>query len=104
MQLTSYTDYAFRTLIALASVAPDPEQLSLGAVARGMEAELGPVACLRTGDVPCVITAVCGLKPILREAMDQFLAVLDQQTLADVVTSKGRVAKLLRLGTGLGKA
>lgn len=144
MQLTSYTDYAFRTLIALAAAAPekltaaeisesygisqhhllkvvqklaalgyietmrgksggmrlavDPTMLSLGTVVRGMEAELGPVACLRPGDVPCIITPVCGLRGILRDAMAQFLRVLDQHTLADAIPAKGRVAKLLKLG------
>lgn len=145
MQLTSYTDYAFRTLIALASVAPakltaaeisgsyqisqnhllkvvqrlselgfiettrgksggirlavDPAKLSLGAVVRGMEAELGPVPCLRTGDVPCAINPACGLRAILRDAMAQFLRVLDAHTLQDAVASRGRIAKLLKLHT-----
>lgn len=143
MQLTSHTDFAFRTLIALACVAPekltaaqisegydislnhllkvvqklsalgfvattrgqsggirlacDPSTLSLGAVLRGMEPELGVVACLRPGDVPCAITPACGLKSILNEATQGFLAVLDQHTLADVARSKTRLTSLLKL-------
>jgi Rrf2 family nitric oxide-sensitive transcriptional repressor len=143
MQLTAHTDYAFRTLIALAAVAPEkltaaeisnsyqisqahlqkvvqklaelgfvttsrgrsggirlavePKALRLGAIVRGLEPELGLVACLRSGDTPCAITPACGLKSILRDAMAQFLSVLDEHTLADAIASKGRVAQLLQL-------
>ena len=143
MQLTSYTDYAFRTLIALACVAPekltageisesygislnhllkvvqkladlgyvettrgksggvrllaDPSTLTLGEVVRGMEPELGVVTCLRSGEQPCVIVPACGLKSILKQATAQFLATLDEHTLADVSSSKPRLARLLQL-------
>jgi Rrf2 family nitric oxide-sensitive transcriptional repressor len=143
VQLTSHTDFGFRTLIALACVAPekltaaeiseaydislnhllkvvqklsalgfvvttrgqsggirlacDPSTLSLGAVVRGMEPELGVVACLRPGDVPCAITPACDLKSILNEATHSFLAILDRHTLADVARSKTRLAGLLKL-------
>jgi len=143
MQLTAHSDFAFRTLIALACVAPekltaaqisegyeislnhllkvvqklsalgfvtttrgqaggirlacDPETLSLGTVLRSMEPELGVVACLRQGDVPCAIAPACGLKSILREATQGFLAILDQHTLADAARSKTRLTTLLKL-------
>jgi Rrf2 family nitric oxide-sensitive transcriptional repressor len=143
VQLTSHTDFAFRTLIALACVAPekltaaeiseaydislnhllkvvqklsalgfvattrgqsggirlacDPSALSLGAVLRGMEPELGLVACLRPGDIACAIAPACGLKSVLNEATQRFLAVLDQHTLADVAHSKTRLTSLLKL-------
>jgi len=145
VQLTSYTDYAFRTLIALACVAPDkltvgeisesygislnhllkvvqklaelgyvettrgksggvrllasPSSLTLGAVVRGMEPELGVVACLRTGEQPCVIAPACRLKSILSDATDQFLLALDQHTLADLTAGKPRIGRLLQLNS-----
>jgi len=144
VQLTSYTDYAFRTLIALACVAPekltvgeisesygislnhllkvvqrlaelgyvetlrgksggvrllaDPKALTLGTIVRGMEPELGLVACLRQGEQPCTIAPVCRLKSILTDATKQFLTTLDQQTLADISVPKPRIARLLELG------
>jgi len=144
VQLTSYTDYAFRTLIALACVAPekltageisesygislnhllkvvqklaelgyvettrgksggirlavDPKALTLGAVVRHMEPELGLVACLRKDEPYCAITPACNLKAILSDATTQFLATLDQRTLADVTLAKPRIARLLQLG------
>jgi Rrf2 family transcriptional regulator, nitric oxide-sensitive transcriptional repressor len=144
VQLTSYTDYAFRTLIALVCVAPEkltvgeiserygislnhllkvvqrlaelgyvetirgksggvrllaePSALTLGAVVRGMEPELGVVPCLRTDEPSCVIAPACKLKSILNEATNQFLATLDEQTLADITTGKPRIGRLLKLG------
>ena len=143
MQLTSYTDYAFRTLIALACVAPakltaheiserydishnhllkvvqklaelgyvattrgksggvrllvDPKTLTLGAVVRSMEPELGVVSCLRQGEHPCKIMPACTLKSILDNATNQFLASLDAYTLSDLTTEKPRLARLLKL-------
>ena len=143
MQLTSYTDYAFRTLIALACVAPekltvgeisdsygislnhllkvvqklaelgyvetsrgksggvrllaDPAKLKLGTVVRGMEPELGVVSCLRVGEDPCAIAPACRLKSILSEATNQFMAVLDEHTLADLTRAKPRISGLLQL-------
>jgi Rrf2 family transcriptional regulator, nitric oxide-sensitive transcriptional repressor len=144
VQLTSYTDYAFRALIALACVAPEkltvgeisasygislnhllkvvqklaelgyvettrgksggvrliaePSALTLGAIVRGMEPELGLVACLRSDEQPCVIAPACRLKSILSEATKQFLAELDEHTLAELTLVKPRLARLLQLG------
>ena len=143
MQLTTYTDFAFRTLIALACVAPEkltvgeisesygislnhllkvvqrlaelgfvettrgksggvrllsaPSALTLGAVVRAMEPELGVVPCLRADELACAIVPACRLKSLLAEATNQFLHALDEHTLADIVVGKARIARLLKL-------
>jgi Rrf2 family transcriptional regulator, nitric oxide-sensitive transcriptional repressor len=144
MQLTNYTDYSFRTLIALGAVAPDkitvaeissaydislnhllkvvqrlsalgyvetlrgktggvrlacnPAALRLGDVVRNVEPEIGLVGCLRAADAPCVIAPACRLKGILAGATDRFLQDLDQYTLADLLTPRPRLQRLLKLG------
>lgn len=143
MQLTTYTDYAFRALIALAAVAPnkltageisesygislnhmlkvvqrmaelgyvetvrgkaggvrlavDPASLHLGDIVRSMEPELGLVACLRADEAHCQIVPICRLKGILEDSMEAFLSALDEHTLADLMTPKARIVKLLEL-------
>jgi Rrf2 family transcriptional regulator, nitric oxide-sensitive transcriptional repressor len=144
VQLTTYTDYAFRTLIALACVAPekltageisesygislnhllkvvqklaelgyvettrgksggirlavDARSITLGTVVRRMEPELGLVACLRKDEAACAIAPVCMLKGLLSNATNQFLATLDQHSLAEIVGNKQRMVRLLQLG------
>ena len=39
----------------------------------------------------------CRLKGVLAEAVDAFNSVLDQYTLADLVTNRGSLARLLSL-------
>jgi len=63
-----------------------------------MEPELGLVACLRTDEQPCVIAPACRLKTLLNTATEQFLAALDEHTLADITENKPRMARLLQLG------
>lgn len=71
-----------------------PHGISLGAVIRDTEQEMALVECFRD-DNACVITPHCRLQPILAEALDAFLRVLDAYTLADLLD--GRSAELSRL-------
>lgn len=71
-----------------------PASISLGALIRDTEQEMALVECFRD-DNACVITPHCRLQPILAEALDAFLRVLDAYTLADLLD--GRSADLARL-------
>jgi len=141
MQLTQYTDYGLRTLIALAlnpgqwqtvtvvssaygisrhhlvkvvarlaergyvetqrgkgggmRLARPPREISIGAVVRDMEAELGVVECLEADGGNCVITPACGLKGVLAEATRAFLGVLDSYNLDDLKRQRPPVSRLL---------
>src|SRR5690554_6083589 len=57
-----------------------PEEIPLGSLIRDTESELGLVECFREGN-ECIITPACRVKPILNEALDAFMAVLDRYTL-----------------------
>ena len=71
-------------------------EINIGTVVRRTEPGLALAPCLGTG--ACVITPACGLRPVLSEALDAFLGVLDRYTLEDLVgRSRGGLARLLGL-------
>lgn len=80
-----------------ARLALDPAEIRIGTVVRQMEADLGVVPCLRSGEAPCVIAPACRLKRVLSKATEAFLAELDQQTLADLLEPRRQIQKLLKL-------
>jgi Rrf2 family transcriptional regulator, nitric oxide-sensitive transcriptional repressor len=80
-----------------ARLAKDPKDICVGTVVRQVEPELGAVPCLRSGEAPCVIAPACRLKRILSKATDQFLAELDQHTLADLLAPRAHLQRLLQL-------
>jgi Rrf2 family nitric oxide-sensitive transcriptional repressor len=77
-----------------------PEQINLGAVVRATEDSFALVECFDRERDRCVITAACGLRAVLDEALRVFLGVLDRHSLADVVGNKraqGELRTLLRV-------
>lgn len=76
-----------------------PHSISLGAVIRDTEQEMALVECFRD-DNACVITPHCRLQPILAEALDAFLRVLDVYTLADLLDGRSaELSKLMKIPT-----
>jgi Rrf2 family protein len=71
-----------------------PEQISIGALVRETEPDIGLVECFGD-DNECVITPACQLKHVLHAALEAFYGVLDGCTLADLLG--GREAELTRL-------
>jgi Rrf2 family nitric oxide-sensitive transcriptional repressor len=78
------------------SLALEPDQIRLGDVMRNAETNLRVVECFDAKTNTCPIIGVCDLKPVLAEALDAFLAVLDRYTLADLLDrrSKTKLAKV----------
>jgi Rrf2 family nitric oxide-sensitive transcriptional repressor len=72
-----------------------PKDINVGVLVRETEQDLNMVECFSSKNA-CKITPVCGLKPMFEEALNAFLAVLDQYTLADVIPGQHR-PQLLRL-------
>lgn len=66
------------------TLARTPSEISLGQVFRVTEPDFHLVECFDRQTNTCPIAPACGLKGILFEARDAFLAVLDKYTLADV--------------------
>lgn len=65
------------------ALARAPEAISLGDVARDIEAHWEVVECFGTAS-DCPLAHGCRLAPILTEALDGFWAALDKYTLADI--------------------
>ena len=81
------------------SLAREANQIKLGDVMRNTETNLQVVECFDTRTNTCPIVPVCQLKPVLSEALDAFLAVLDRYTLADLLNPRRRTSlvKLLAI-------
>jgi Rrf2 family nitric oxide-sensitive transcriptional repressor len=81
------------------SLARSANQIKLGDVVRIAETNLRVVECFDEATNTCPIVPVCQLKPVLSEALNAFLAVLDRYTLADLLDHRHRnsLAKLFML-------
>ncbi len=75
-------------------LAKEPAEIRIGDVVRKIEPGFPLVECL-SDDGSCRIAQACGVTPIMRRALEAFLAVLDESTLADV----GANRKMLRILT-----
>lgn len=78
-------------------LAQPADRIIIGGVVRQTEEDLSLVECFSDGI--CVITSSCRLQKVLKQALNAFLSVLDQYTLADLlVAGKGReTARMLGL-------
>lgn len=63
-------------------LAKSPEQISIGDVIRQMETSFKLVDCLTDEQILCRVASICSLKSVLDGALENFLAHLDQYTLA----------------------
>ncbi|MGE7601504.1 RrF2 family transcriptional regulator [Peribacillus sp. NPDC097675] len=68
-------------------LAKSPDGINVGEVVRKTEEDFYLVECFKDDD-NCVISPVCSLKFILNNALDAFLKVLDQYTIADFTENK----------------
>jgi Rrf2 family nitric oxide-sensitive transcriptional repressor len=78
-------------------LARAPEAIGLGEVVRATES-LELVECMAPGPSPCAITAACGLRDALGDALEAFLEVLDRHTLADATARRRALRRRLAPG------
>lgn len=75
-------------------LARKPNDIGIGEVLRTVE-DWRIVECFEADSTGCVITGGCGLRPILKQALDAWFAVLDRYSLADVVRRRSILVQLL---------
>lgn len=76
-----------------------PEDIVVGDVVRVMEDGMNLVECFKPGVAICQIAPACVLKGVMQEALDSFLAVLDNYTLADLTKPNKALIRLVQLDT-----
>ncbi len=76
-------------------LARPPQDIVLGKVVRRTEPDMALVPCFAPDDKSCAIFPSCALRGALSEARDAFLWALDQYTLADLVSPRAPLQKLL---------
>src|SRR5262245_60503962 len=78
------------------SLALRPEDVNLGDVVRLMEDDFALTECMRE-DGACAISPACRLKGVVGKALDAFLSVFDDYTLADIARDRMQLTKLLEI-------
>lgn len=73
-----------------------PEDISVGEVIRATERDFQLVECFST-ESTCRITRSCVLRSVFGEALEAFLEVLDDYTLADLIKPDRRLRKALAI-------
>jgi Rrf2 family nitric oxide-sensitive transcriptional repressor len=74
-----------------------PEKINIGEVVRGTEDKRTLVECFDPDSSTCRIESACVLRGVLGQALEAFFRALDGYTLADLLATKPRLAKILVL-------
>lgn len=69
-----------------------PDEVNLGCLIRDFETTLEFIDCAKLG---CPIQGSCGLVPVMHQAQDAFLKVVDKYTLANLLTNAADLRHLL---------
>ena len=76
-------------------MADDPATISLGRVIRLLDGALAPLTCVSLryyAKCSCPDEATCSLRDVMLDVRDAMLAILDDQTLADLAARPGRAS------------
>jgi Rrf2 family nitric oxide-sensitive transcriptional repressor len=77
-------------------LARAPETINIGDVVRGAEEDLALVECFQQSGPECPISPACELRGLMERALRAFLAVLDSQTLADLLAPRAQLIRIFR--------
>lgn len=76
-------------------LAEQPENINIGVVVRKMEDDFHLVECFDREHNRCPIAPVCGLRGVLGQALQAYLAVLDGYTLEDLLVNRQGLREIL---------
>jgi Rrf2 family transcriptional regulator, nitric oxide-sensitive transcriptional repressor len=72
-----------------------PSKIGLGKIVRLTEEDFTMVECFDPATNSCVITHTCRLRGVLSKALNAYLAVLDEYTLADLIEKNPNLSRIL---------
>jgi Rrf2 family nitric oxide-sensitive transcriptional repressor len=78
-------------------LAMPPGKINVGEVVRGTEEHVTLVECFDRTTSDCRIEPACALKRMLGQAVEAFFAELEHYTLADLLVTRPRLARILTL-------
>ncbi|MCL4779386.1 MAG: Rrf2 family transcriptional regulator [Gammaproteobacteria bacterium] len=78
-------------------LARPPEEINVGAIVQLTEADALLAECFDDDHNACVITRVCQLRTVLGEAAQAFNAVLSRYTIADLISTRPQLARILSI-------
>ncbi|KAA0948465.1 Rrf2 family transcriptional regulator [Sporosarcina sp. ANT_H38] len=73
----------------------EPKNINVGELVRMTEDDFHLVECFNSESNSCILSPVCRLKGILHEALNAYLAVLDNYTVADFIINKDELKAIL---------
>ena len=73
----------------------EPENINVGELVRRTEDDFHLVECFNSESNSCILSPVCRLKGALHEALNAYLAVLDNYTVADFIINKDELKAIL---------
>jgi Rrf2 family protein len=77
------------------AMASDPSAISIGRVIRLLDGALAPLTCVSLrfyGPCSCPEEGTCALRDLMLDVRDATLAILDEQSLADLAAREGRAS------------
>lgn len=75
----------------------NPKDINIGELVQLTEPNFNLVECLNKGNGTCCIIPVCKLKGVLETAKNNFLNLLSQYTLLDLIENKSELATYLKI-------
>jgi len=72
-----------------------PGKIRLGEIVRLTEEDFTMVECFDSATNSCAITHTCRLRGVLSKALNAYLAVLDEYTLADLIEKNPNLSRVL---------
>ena len=76
-------------------LARKPDKIGLGEIIRATEEDFTMVECFNPATNSCAIIKPCRLRGVLGRALNAYLAVLDEYTLADLTARHPALARVL---------